>query len=81
MPVKNTLGDLHNLLMAQMERLSDVDDEHIEQEIERSRAMAGLAKGITNNANTIIKAADLASMSGAKPPRILTDGDANEVDT
>lgn len=75
MAVRNTLGDLHNLLMEQMERLSEADGDQLEGEIGRSKAIANLAAQITANARTVMQAQEMASMSGEKPPRILTDGE------
>lgn len=78
MGVRNTLGDLHNILMEQMERLNDSEDsEQLKAEVERSRAMSGVASQIIGNARTIAGIIDKAAVSGVKPPRILTDGADN----
>ena len=59
--MKNTLVDVHNLLMEQLERLNDEDlkDEELEREIKRSAAMTSIATSIAENANTVIKATKL----------------------
>ena len=65
--MKNSLEDMHNILMEQLQRLNDADlsEEDISKEIERSRAMTGVAKAITENASTVIRAAQLQfDMSG-----------------
>ena len=76
--VHNTLGDLHNMLMEQMERLAEADDEQLDHEIERSRAMSDVASQITGNAKVMIAVVDKAAMAGVKPPRMLTDGASDE---
>ena len=76
--VRNTLGDLHNMLMEQMERLADADGDQLDHEIERSRAMADVASQITGNAKVMITVVDKAAMAGVKPPRTLTDGASDE---
>ena len=69
---RNTLGDLHNLLMEEMERLSDVDPEDVDVEVKRAHAMAQVATAVNNNAVTIIRANKLSQAT--KVPRILGDG-------
>lgn len=55
--MKNTLGDLNNHLFAQLERLSDEDlqGESLKEEIGRSRAVMGVAKGIIDNGALILE--------------------------
>ena len=76
MAVKNTLGDVHNLLMEQLERVSQASDEELEGEIKRSEAMTDLAQQMNANASNVIKAASLkARMGGAEPlPPMLGGG-------
>lgn len=69
---RNTLGDMHNLLMAQMERLADADAEQVDKEVKRANAMAGMATAINNNAVTILKVANVRARSGTDLPKMLT---------
>lgn len=69
---KNTLGDMHNLLMEQMERLSDADAEEVDKEVKRANAMAGMATAINNNAVTILKVATAKANANAMLPKMLT---------
>lgn len=69
---KNTLGDMHNLLMEQMERLADADAEQVDKEVKRANAMAGMATAINNNAVTILKVANVRARSGTDLPKMLT---------
>lgn len=50
--MKNTLIDLNNHLFEQIERLNDeeLDDNSLEKEIKRTKAMASLASNIIDNA-------------------------------
>lgn len=56
--VKNTLGDLNNHLFAQLERLSDEDlkGEQLKEEMERAKAVTGLASQIIANGTLVLKA-------------------------
>lgn len=56
--VKNTLGDLNNHLFEQMERLNDeeLDGEALDAEINRSKAVSGIARDIISNANLVLRA-------------------------
>lgn len=55
--MRNTLVDVHNLLMEQLERLNaiDVEKEEYQAEIQRSEAMVKVSGAITENANIILK--------------------------
>lgn len=76
--MKNTLSDMHNHLMAQIERLGDEglssDPEKLEAEIRRSKSMAQLAGTAVNNARVMVDAAKhLADRNGqASLPRLIT---------
>lgn len=74
---KNTLGDVHGLLMEQMNRVMDAEpgSDEMASEIERSRAVADLGKAVIANANTIMKAARMSEKSHADVPRMLTGGE------
>lgn len=66
MAVKNTLGDVHNLLMEQMERISQADDSELDDEIKRADALTGLATQVNANATNVIKAAQLKARMGGE---------------
>lgn len=75
----NTLGDLTNHLFEQLERLGDesLSPEALELEIERSKAVTGVAQQVIANANTMLRAAqfqDARIDASARIPRMLTDG-------
>jgi hypothetical protein len=54
---RNTLGDLNNHLFAQLERLGEEDlkDENLQEEINRARAITGLASQIIANGTLVLK--------------------------
>lgn len=56
---KNTLSDLNNHLFAQLERLGDenLTQEQLSQEMERAKAINGVAKNIIDNAKTALEGA------------------------
>jgi len=64
---KNKLGDLHNHLFAQLERLADDDltAEQIEAEVKRSEAIVSLADQIVGTADLQLKAAKLFADHGS----------------
>lgn len=75
----NTLGDLTNHLFEELERLGDesLSPEALELEIERSKAVTGVAQQVIANANTMLRAAqfqDARIDASARIPRMLTDG-------
>lgn len=61
--MKNSLGDLHNILFEQLEKLNDneiMDDpEKARKEIVRAKAMAGLGTTIVNGAKLQLDAVRL----------------------
>lgn len=56
--MKHTLTDLNSYLFQQMDALSnsDMTGEELEKEIERSRAIQGIAKTIIDGANVALQA-------------------------
>ncbi len=56
---KNTLSDLNNHLFAQLERLGDetLTNEDLAREMERAKAINGVAKNIIDNAKTALEGA------------------------
>ncbi|MFW5908031.1 MAG: hypothetical protein ACOCR8_00195 [Desulfosalsimonas sp.] len=56
--MKNKLIDLNNHLFAQLERLSDEDmtGDKLSEEMERSKAIGGVAKNIIDNAKLALEA-------------------------
>nr|DAW28254.1 MAG TPA: hypothetical protein [Caudoviricetes sp.] len=74
---RNTLGDMHNLLMEQMERLAQASDDEIKAEIARAEAMTGVAEQVTANAANMLKAIHLRGRmsDGAAVPAMLGAGE------
>lgn len=59
--MKNSMTDLHNHLMAQMERLGEenLTPEQIKAEVDRSKAMIGIAGAMIDNARIVLDAQKL----------------------
>lgn len=78
--MRNTLGDLNNHLFAQLERLNDeeINGEELKEEIERSKAVSSIAKGIIDNGNLVLQAqkfADNKLDNTTEVPRLLNGGE------
>lgn len=74
--MKNTLYDLNNHLFAQLERLNDEDKkgDDLKEEIDRAKAVSGIAKGVIENGQLVLNAqrfADDALDANAKVPKML----------
>lgn len=56
--MKNSLGDLNNYLFEAIERLTDdsLTSEELDKEIERCKAVQGIARTIIDNANICLSA-------------------------
>ena len=59
--MKNTLVDLNDQLFEQLERLNDVElkGDDLKEEIERSKAVAGISKNIIENSKLALEAEKL----------------------
>lgn len=75
MAVKNTIVDLHNMLMEQMERLNDEDltAEDLERETKRTDSMVKLGRVICDNTTNMIAAQKVMIENGeyVQPQRVL----------
>ncbi|MDN5307964.1 MAG: hypothetical protein PWP16_1327 [Eubacteriaceae bacterium] len=74
--MKNKLSDLNNHLFAELERLSDEDlkGEALTEEIQRSRAITGVATQIIANGSLVLEArkyVDEGYDADAKIPKML----------
>lgn len=72
---RNTLLDLNNHLFAQLERLGDegLSPDEMKAEIERARAVTGVAQQVISNANVVLRTAEFrdAATGDARVPRML----------
>lgn len=73
---RNTMNDLIDHLFEQLERLNDEDlkGDELKDEIERSRAVSGLAQQVVATANVSLKAAEFQDMAGKPAPFRLSGG-------
>ena len=81
--MKNTLMDVHNILMEELERLNDEDikDKDLEKEIKRSKSMTEITKVIVDNSKTMLDAQKLTIEYGKSKetmPKILIGNGGNE---
>lgn len=71
---RNTLLDLNNHLFEQLERLNDVEDDRLKDEIERARAVTGIAKSVVDTGKLVLDAEKFSDdrFNPEKPiPRML----------
>lgn len=75
MAVKASLGDVHMMLMEQMQRLneSDAGSDEIDDEIARSVAMSNLAKQVVSNAALMVRVANMTQ--APQVPKMLAGSD------
>ena len=75
---RNTLGDLNDHMFAELERLGDesMDETRMKAEIERARAITGIAQQVIANANTVLRTLEFqdSQVGDATVPRMLGDG-------
>lgn len=81
--MRNKLSDLNNHLFAQLERLNDQDlkGEELAAEIERGKAMSGIASQIVNGTKVVVDAMKLVNRGDA--PKVISKllGDGLEENT
>lgn len=56
MTAKRTLGDLNDVLFRELARLEGAEGEDLAMEIDRAKAVQGIANTTISNANTILSA-------------------------
>jgi hypothetical protein len=71
MSEKNSLSTLNDHLFEQLDRLSSSKGEALKVEIERTRAMAGLAKEMTENAKLALEVQRCLGGKPAATPKML----------
>ena len=78
--MRNTLADLNNHLFEQLERLNDEEltGDKLQEEIERGKAMQGIAQTIINNAELVMKATLRKQNDGTEMPALLSGDKDNE---
>ena len=80
MSTRNKLGDLHDHLFAQVERLSDeaLDDEALDREVKRTDALVAISSQIIGANRLGLDARKAAAIHGWKPTSTpaLTAGNA-----
>lgn len=71
--MRNKLIDLNDHLFAQLETLSDEDltPEELAREITRTDAIVKVSTQIINNANTVLRGAELVAEYGGKYQHLL----------
>ena len=72
MNTRNTLGDMHDLMMEEIERLMTAEGEDLKTEISRSKAVAELSTVVINNAKTVLDVARIQAQTAVQIPRMLT---------
>lgn len=73
---RNTLSDLNDHLFAELERLGDesLDEDGLEREIGRAKAIGGIARNVIDNAGLVVDTVRLRDEMMSDPetlPRML----------
>lgn len=81
--VRNTIEDVNNLLVAQLEKLSDdeLSSEKLELEVTRSKAMVHLTDEILKTQALALRVVETLSEVTSKeviPPKMLLSGGLND---
>jgi hypothetical protein len=71
--MKNKLKDLNDHLFMALERLNDEDlrGSALKDEIDRSKAVASVAKEVVANASLVLEGARFAKQNGGQAPEVL----------
>lgn len=80
MAEKNMLGRLNEYLFDELERLGDpeLSGDDLKAEIERSRAMTGVADKVIGSANSMVRVVQLKAEYGRQMPSIPNELGAGE---
>lgn len=67
---KNSLLDMHDILMEQLQRLNEAETEQeIAVETEKAKSMSGIARVIIDNSRTLLDAQKAAYDQGVEIPK------------
>lgn len=76
---KNSLNDLHNILFETLERLNDAEEDEIDFEVEKAKAITNIAKVMVDNSRTMLEAQELRAEYGLAfedgAPRLLIENE------
>lgn len=83
--MKTSLVDLNKYLFEELERLNDdeelFDNDNLEKEIKRSKAITSIANAVVSNANLMLNATKFANEMGLEKdemPKLLLMDDEND---
>lgn len=73
----NPMTDLHASIMEQMRRLRDCDSEHLEEELQRSKAMTQMGGVVVDNLRVAAEVQRLSVEYGSsvRVPRLLPENE------
>lgn len=72
--MKNNLSSLNNYLFEELERLNDdedLQDDKLERELKRAKAITQVSMAVINNARTILEAKRTADYMGKSEKEVL----------